>query len=88
MLREVTNGTAVLEGTQWRLEGDTRTDSARSGEGGLYCSLGQLFDSHDKQGSNLDAISGSSSWIAESAFDPSLLRSILRRLNPATKPMR
>jgi hypothetical protein len=32
--------------------------------------LGQSFYSGDKQGSNLDAISGSSSWIAESAFDP------------------
>ena len=49
---------AVLEGPNGGLEGHAGADRARSGEGGLYCSLGRPFDSRDKQWPSLDAISG------------------------------
>ena len=60
MLREVTDGTAVLEGPNgtWTVRrGDTVPGVGRVE---VYCSLGQALDSRDKQRVNFDAVTRSS----------------------------
>jgi hypothetical protein len=74
-LREVTNGTAVLEGPNgvWRAKPGQTVPGV--GEGGLHCSLGESFDSRDEQRSNLDPIKGCQSEMALSGrFHHSLIR--------------
>ena len=56
MLREVTNGTAVLEGPNgiWTVKRGDMVPGV--GRVRVYCSLGQAVDSRDKQGFNFDAV--------------------------------
>ena len=56
MLREVINGTAVLEGPNgiWRVKrGDTVPGVGRVES---YCPMGKAVDSRDQQRSNFDAV--------------------------------
>ena len=46
-LREVTNGTAVLQGAYRHLEGEARGHGAGAWESDFYCSLGQRLGSRD-----------------------------------------
>ena len=61
-LREVTNGTAVLQGAYRHLEGEARGHGAGAWESDFYCSLGQRLGSRDWRGLLCECPAGPRRW--------------------------